>query len=367
MKFYSNIETQLLLVAVILMSVNGTAWAQDNTGSTNRTTEERLRSIERRLGASRHPLDSISKQLDDLLWYEKLGEVAEISRVRYTGPPIYTANPKAQNAGNAIVLAQYVFIPRNLDRSKKAPLLVMVHGGLHYNFTADANATMVRELLDQGYVIIAPEYRGSSGFGEDFFHQLDYGGKEVEDVYLGSRWALAEYQFLDPARVAIFGFSHGGLIALLDIFEHPEAYKAAWVFAPVSNMALRAGTKVQDTKGAFSTSGYGAPSSIGASAYDNLREYVKRSPVYNADKLRTAVLIQGASNDSDVNAFEVEQLIEAFTVRNKRIEYKIFRDPPGEHHFLFTDTALARQARLEGYRFLARLLNPVSPVQGHGQ
>ena len=79
---------------------------------------------------------------------------------------------------------------------------------------------------------------------------------------MGSRWALAEYQFLDPARVAIFGFSHGGLIALLDIFDHPEAYKAAWVIAPVANMALRAGTKVQDSKGAFSTGGYGAPSSI---------------------------------------------------------------------------------------------------------
>lgn len=363
MKAHSWIRTYFVVVGVVLLlgTCENLSAQEIRPSAPDADIKERLQKLESRLDNAQHRFDVLSKQVDDLLWYQKLGDIAEIQRVRYTGPPVYTANPKAQDAGNAIVLAQYVFIPRNLDRSTKAPLMVITHGGIHWNLSTDWYATMVRELVEQGYVVVGPEYRGSTGFGEAFYHQLDYGGKEIDDVYLGSRWALEHYPFLDPARVGIFGWSHGGLITLLNIFQHPEGYKAAWVFAPVSNMAMRAGTKVRGTRGWASIDGYGAPSSIGAEAFENLREYVKRSPVYNADKLQTPLLIHGASNDSDVHGFEVQQLVDAFKARNKPIEYKIFSDPPGEHYFLFIDTPLARQARLEGYRFLARLLTPPRP------
>jgi dienelactone hydrolase len=359
-------QDYVLLIGLVLLGLTfgseRNAHAQDRTGGgSDKEMRDQLQRLENKLDSRMHQLDYISKQLDDLMWYQRVGDVAEIQRVRYTGPPVYTASPKAQDAGNEIILAQYVFIPRNLDRNIKSPLMVITHGGIHANLSADWYATMVRELVEQGYVVIGPEYRGSTGFGEPFYHQLDYGGKEIEDVFLGSRWALANYPFLDPSRVGIFGWSHGGLITLLNIFQHPEGYKAAWLFAPVSNMAMRAGTKVRGGRGWTTKEGYGAPSSIGAEAFDDLREYVKRSPVYNADKLQTPLLIYGASNDSDVHGFEVQQLIDAFKVRNKPIEYKMYPDPPGEHFFLFIDTPLARQARLEGYRFLARLLNPPRP------
>lgn len=135
----------------------------------------------------------------------------------------------------------------------------------------------------------------------------------------------------------------------------------AFAGVPVSNLALRAGTKAKGVLG-YPVDDYGAPSSIGASVYDNVNEYVRRSPAYNADKLSIPLLIHTASNDSDVNVFEVQQLIEALSFRDKEFEYKIYQEPPGEHEFELIDDVVAREARLEVYEFLSRYLDPPNPI-----
>jgi dipeptidyl aminopeptidase/acylaminoacyl peptidase len=345
------------------MLCGGVCWPQGQPGTASpETMLERLQKVESTLDNQRHIYDQILKQIDDLTWYQRIGDLAEIEKVHYAGPAGYIKNPNAQDAGNALVVAAYALIPKSLDRTKKYPLIVFTHGGMHLNFLTDLYGTMVRELIQQGYVVVAPEYRGSSGYGADFFNQLDYGGKEIEDVYLGGQWALERYPFLDRNRVGIIGWSHGGFLTLWNVFNHPDFYKVGFAINPVSNMALRAGTKAQDAKGFAGVAGYGSPSSIGASAFDNVKEYVRRSPVYNADKLQTPLLIYTATNDSDVNVFEVQQLIDALKVRGKQFDYKIYQEPPGEHYFLFLDTTVARQARLEAYRFLARHLSPPQPL-----
>ena len=222
------------------------------------------------------------------------------------------------------------------------------------------------ELIGQGYVVIAPEYRGGAGYGEAFYDQIDYGGREIEDVYLGGQWTLEHYGFVGRDRVGILGWSHGGFITLWNTFKYPEAYKVAYAGTPVSNLALRAGTKARGSRG-YPVDEYGAPSGIGKSAYDNVQEYVRRSPAYNAHMLQTPLLVHAATNDSDVNVFEVDQLIEAFKAKGKQVEYKVYQDPPGEHSFELINTSVGEQARLEVYRFLARYLNPPNPPSQAGQ
>ena len=55
-------------------------------------------------------------------------------------------------------------------------------------------------LLVQGYSIISADYRGSTGYGRGLYEQIDYGGREVDDVYLAGQWMLETYSFLDPKR-----------------------------------------------------------------------------------------------------------------------------------------------------------------------
>ncbi len=107
--------------------------------------------------------EEVTKNADDILWYFKVGDVAAIDKVHYTSPkPERTSNPTGQGAGNPMIIPAYVFTPKNLHG--KAPLIVFVHGGVHGDFNT-WYAHIVRELIDQGYVIIAPEYRGSTGYG----------------------------------------------------------------------------------------------------------------------------------------------------------------------------------------------------------
>jgi dipeptidyl aminopeptidase/acylaminoacyl peptidase len=300
-----------------------------------------------------HANDVLLKAIDDVQWRQKLGDIAEITKVRLTGPPAAREpNPTAQGAGNALIIPAYTFIPRKMDRSRNHPLLVLVHGGVHANFSS-GGANIVRELMEQNYVVVAPEYRGSTGYGGEFYRQIDYGGLENEDVYAARNWALETYGFVDPKRVGILGWSHGGMITLMNIFAHPEAYAVAYAGVPVSDLVARMGYKGDDYRRIFS-----APYHIGKDAEQNVAEYRRRSPVWNAHKLRTPLLIHTNTNDEDVNVLEVEALIRALKAEGKKFEYKIYENAPGGHFFNRLDTKLARESRAEVYKFLAQYLKP---------
>jgi dipeptidyl aminopeptidase/acylaminoacyl peptidase len=308
--------------------------------------------------ATEMQLDQVAKAVDDLLWRFKLSDIAEIDQVRYTSlPPHQVSNPTAPGAKNPLIVTAYTFIHKNLNRNRKHPLILLAHGGVHANFSSSA-ANVVRELVEQGYTVIAADYRGSTGYGKRFWELIDYGGREVDDVYAGREWALENYPFLDPQRVGIMGWSHGGLITLMNIFEHPESFAVAYAGVPVSDLVARMGYQTETYRELFS-----APYHIGRTVREDIQEYRRRSPVYHAAKLETPLLIHTNTNDEDVNVLEVENLIAALKAADKKFEYKIYQDAPGGHAFNRLDTRLARESRAEIYRFLARYLKPDRPVK----
>lgn len=297
---------------------------------------------------ARHQFDVLAKKVDDLMWQFAVGDLAKIDKVRLTSKPGRTDNPTGHGAGNPLIIYAYTFVPKSLGPSGKAPLLVFVHGGVHGDFST-VNAHIVRELLEQGYVIIAPEYRGSTGYGAGFYNQIDYGGLEIDDTYAARNWAVEMLPQVDPQRVGIIGWSHGGYHALFNIFNWPQAYKVAYAGVPVSDLVQRMGYTSQDYRDIFA--GF-----IGKQAVDNPAEYRRRSPVSHAAKLQTPLLVHTNTNDEDVNVMEVEHLIAALTAAGKRFEHKIYQDAPGGHAFNRLDTKLARESRQEVYAFLAKHL-----------
>ncbi|MBI1792195.1 MAG: S9 family peptidase [Acidobacteria bacterium] len=304
-----------------------------------------------------HRADELYKAIDDVMWHLKLSDIAEVDKVFYTSlPPRREPNPAAQGAGNPLIIQAYTFIPRKLDRSKKQPLIVYAHGGVHASFTTgggSANLHIVRELIEQGYTVVAPDYRGSTGYGGGFYRQIDYGGRETDDVFAARAWMLENHAFLDPKRVGIVGWSHGGMITLMNIFDHPGAYACAYAGVPVSDLVARMGYKSESYRKIFSD-----PQHIGKTAADDVKEYLRRSPVTHAAKLSTPLLIHTNTNDEDVNVLEVERLIAALKAEGKKFDYKIYQDAPGGHHFNRIDTPLARESRAEVWRFLRAYLKP---------
>jgi len=304
-----------------------------------------------------HMFLALDKRIDDVLWYNVLGDVARIFKFRMVGPPpSKVQKPNAPGARNPVIFWSYVFLPKDLDRSQKYPLIVLPHGGVHANMST-ASANIVRELLAQGYLVIAPEYRGSTGYGKAFYELIDYGGLEIEDTHAARNWMVENCRYVDPDRVGIVGWSHGGLHALMNIFFYPDDYKAAYAGVPVSDLIMRMGYKGQNYRDLFIASYH-----VGVDVCDNVEEYRRRSPVHYVDRLKTPLLIHTTTNDEDVNYLEVLNLINALKAAGKEFEYKIFKEAPGGHVFARIDTLFAREVRAEIYRFLAKYLHPKRPL-----
>ncbi|SDD24755.1 hypothetical protein [Williamwhitmania taraxaci] len=82
-----------------------------------------------------HRLDEVEKRVDDLLWFQRVGDVAFVDKVFIAGPPrANVKNPTAMGANNPLKFWSYVFLPKNLNPDKKYPLMVLPHGGVHANF-----------------------------------------------------------------------------------------------------------------------------------------------------------------------------------------------------------------------------------------
>ena len=113
-----------------------------------------------------------------------------------------------------------------------------------------------------------------------FYKSIDYGGLEVEDVFASRNYMVENYEIVDKNRIGILGWSHGGLISLFNIFNHPEAYKVAYAGVPVSDLIARMGYKTQRYRDLYS-----ADYHIGKSAYEDVEEYRKRSPAWHAEKI----------------------------------------------------------------------------------
>ncbi|HRW64119.1 MAG TPA: prolyl oligopeptidase family serine peptidase, partial [Bacteroidales bacterium] len=281
--------------------------------------DEIIEKLNKQMELLNHRLDKLEKLSDDILWYNKVGDIAYVDKVYIYGPPKWKEeNPTAMGAGNPVKFWSYIFIPKDIDPSKKYPLIVLPHGGVHADFTT-YYTHIVRELMAQQYIVIAAEYRGSTGYGKDHYEKIDYGGLEIEDVDASRQFMVDNYDIVDKDRVGIIGWSHGGLITLMNLFDHPENYKAGFAGVPVSDLIARMGYYTDSYRDLYS-----ADYHIGKTANEDVQEYRKRSPAWNTHKFKnTPLLIHTNTNDDDVNVLEVEHLIKSLKADGKKFEYEI--------------------------------------------
>src|SRR5438105_4945113 len=113
----------------------------------------------------------------------------------------------------------FVFQPLKLRGAHGHAAVVWVHENIRGHLY-EHYIPYVREAIAKGYVVIAPEYRGSIGYGKVFFDAIDYGGAEVDDVVTVVDVLKAKYPHVDSSRIGIMGWSHGGMIALLSTFRN---------------------------------------------------------------------------------------------------------------------------------------------------
>lgn len=345
---------RIVLTALASALVATSVLAQETSGG--KATE--LSRILKNQEDLEHRLDQLERAIDDIAWYHRVGDIALVDKWRITGPPdANPKNPTAPGATNPIKFFTYTFIPRDRKANEKLPMLVFPHGGVHARFDSNYAYHIVRELVQQGYVVVAPDYRGSTGYGKGFYELIDYGGREIDDAQAAKEWALATFDFIDRDRVGLIGWSHGGLIVLMLAFNYPKDYRCVYAGVPVSDLIMRMGYHDKDYEDLFS-----ADYHVGKTVRQDIAEYKRRSPVWHADKLAIPLLIHTTTNDEDVNVIEVEHLIRALKAAGKDFQYKIFQNAPGGHSFDRLDTPEAFKIRKEIYAFLARYLKPPRTV-----
>jgi len=223
----------------------------------------------------------------------------------------------------------FVFQPLRVRGPKGHPAIVWVHENIRGHLY-EHYIPYVREATSRGYVVIAPEYRGSIGYGKEFYDAIDYGGTEVDDVVTAVDVLTKQYPQVDPARIGIMGWSHGGMITLLSIFRNPTLFKAAAAMVPVTNLFQRLAWKgVERQHQAIDPA-----NRYGGLPHEQREVYKERSPLYSVDKLQIPLLVHVAKNDDDVNIEEDMQLVDALRARKPFLaETKVYDNPPGGHTF----------------------------------
>jgi dipeptidyl aminopeptidase/acylaminoacyl peptidase len=249
----------------------------------------------------------------------------------------------------------YLFLPKNLDRTKKHPVVVWVHGdgvnqnydGWHVQRNYAVYYSFHQYLLQKGYIVIAPDYRGSIGYGRAWREgvYMDVGGKDAQDAWMVTNY-LKTLPYVDQARIGIWGLSYGGFFTLIAVTDQPQMFRAAVNVAGVVDYAMY----YEDPyRGGWTTSRIGTPE-------QNPAIYAKASPISKIDRLETPLLVLHGTADVNVPYLHSVRLLDEAMKKGKShlVEFMAY---PGEFHY-FTREHVLRDAWRRVDEFFARNLKP---------
>ncbi|MCS7060988.1 MAG: S9 family peptidase [Anaerolineae bacterium] len=221
------------------------------------------------------------------------------------------------------------------------PAIVYPHGGPTAEY--DLHWDPVRQyFVAKGYVVLCPNYRGSTGYGRLFkeANLFDWGGGDLKDCLYGAD-RLADESLIDRRRIAIWGQSYGAYLAQLALCKDPE-YRFRCAVALYGDSHLKTSWALGDHSGRQDVEWQmGAPG-------PNQARYEAASPLNFVERIRAPLLLLHGERDARVHVHESRQMAEALKRANKTFEYKTY---PDEGHG-FAQPANALDALLRIERFL---------------
>jgi Tol biopolymer transport system component/dienelactone hydrolase len=240
-----------------------------------------------------------------------------------------------------------LMVDKHLDRSTKHPAIIWVHGsGADQNYLAwhpgayRMYYAMSVYLAQQGYVVLTPDYRGSSGYSRDWATgtSRDLGGGETQDVNAGADY-LKTLSYVDPDRIGIWGLSYGGFMTMQSIVTDPTLFRCAINVAGVGDWET------------WTTGGL-ILGRLGETPVTDPELYDRSAPVKHLDKLARPLLILQGTNDANVPLWETLKVIDTLEKLGKPFDMAIY---PGEIHF-FRRAYVLRDAWRRSDAFFYRYL-----------
>jgi dipeptidyl aminopeptidase/acylaminoacyl peptidase len=235
----------------------------------------------------------------------------------------------------------WLFVPKGLDRTKKHPAIVWIHGdgvnqgydGWHVQRNYAVYYSFHQYLLQKGYVVIMPDYRGSIGYGRAWREgvYMDVGGKDAKDAWMVTNY-LKTLPYVDMDRVGVWGLSYGGFFTLIAVTDQPKLFRAAVDVAGVVDYAMY----YEDPyHGGWTASRIGTPE-------QNPKVYENASPLSHVDRLERPLLVLHGTSDVNVPYLHSVRLIDELMKKGKS-DLVTFMTYPGEFHY-FTREHVLRDA-----------------------
>ncbi len=227
-----------------------------------------------------------------------------------------------------------------------APAIVMPHGGPTGQST-NGWSSLVQHLVRLGYVVFAPNFRGSTGYGREFqwLNKNDWGGADLRDIVEGANWLEAKGI---AAGVGIMGGSYGGFMTLAAVTQYPERWKAAVSIYGIANLETMYRTAREDMK-QFQLRNIGSPE-------ERPDFYRERSPLHHVDRIMCPLFIFQGERDARVPLEEAEQMKRGLAESGKPFEYVVY-EAEG-HGFTKFET------RLDYTRRIGEFFQRHMPVRG---
>ncbi|MGH9884437.1 MAG: S9 family peptidase, partial [bacterium] len=275
---------------------------------------------------------------------------ASVDRSLFVEPEaIHYAGPDGQQ------VPAWLFVPKNLDRMKKHPAVVWIHGdgvnqnydGWHVQRNYAVYYSFHQYLLQQGYVVIAPDYRGSIGYGKAWREavHMDVGGKDAKDAWMAANY-LKTLSYVDSDRLGVWGLSYGGFFTLIAATDQPTLYRAAVDVAGVADYAMY----YEDPyHGGWTASRIGTPE-------EHPQVYAQASPLSHVDRLERPLLVLHGTSDVNVPYLHSVRLIDELLKKGKG-DLVTFMTYPGEFHY-FTREHVLRDAWHRVDDFFGKHLKP---------
>ena len=235
---------------------------------------------------------------------------------RYAFAPM---EPFFYTASDGLIIEGYVTFPAG--ERENLPTVVVVHGGpwardiWGFNFE-------VQLLANRGYAVIQVNFRGSTGYGNDFIRAGDreWGGKMHQDILDAVSYAIAQ-GWTDSERVGVYGASYGGYEALICAAFSSDVFACAVDMCGPSSLI----TMIEELPDQWLLERDVFIKSVGDPKTDE--EYLKsRSPLYFADQMDIPLLIAQGGNDPRVKPLESDQMVDALDAAGKMPIYLMFSD-----------------------------------------
>ena len=215
-------------------------------------------------------------------------------------------------------ISAFLYVPFNMARNGQNAAIVYIHGGPTAQSMNSFNR-FIQFAVNQGYMVLAPNYRGSSGYGKGFqqANLFDMGGGDLQDVLAGVDW-IKQTGHLDPKKIAVMGASYGGYLSMLAVTKAPEIWAAGVPIVPFVNWF----TEIAHEDPVLQQSDLATM----GDPVKNKALYEERSPINFVDQIKAPLILLAGGHDPRCPKEEAQQVVDAVKKRGGIVDSKIYEN-----------------------------------------